>query len=319
MEALVRLLVHQYVLDRGGTQPVTPELVGAVGGVGPRIEDGGVVVGPGHAVGRPFDLTGHVPTGLEVAHPEGEALVSGRVHGVGEPGVSGTDRQIGDIEVGAVTGEFVLVEENLLVGPGPEFGSGVVRLRPGRDGRVASLPVDREPAVDGVVAALDGAGVVPPPVLANGYGQVRLDDPRPDLAEEPLAEVGQVSGGGRRVRVLGLQELEDGRVVPVAQPQPVVHPAVAVDLEDGGPPGGRGRSADRRCPDLRAPPRRFPRGPPEGSRPRVDHSGADQNGGRESGTNRSRRRRGAKGPWREGSHSAAVVWALPPGPAVVTI
>ena len=83
-------------------------------------------------------------------------------------------------------GEHVLVEEDLLVGHGAPSDTD------GGRGRVASGPVDGEPAVDGVVAALDGALVVPPRPLADRHAQVGLDDAGLHLGEQLLAQAGEM-------------------------------------------------------------------------------------------------------------------------------
>ena len=52
VEAVVGLLEDQHVVRGVGADPVAPQLVGAHGLVHPDEEHGGVVVGPGHPIGR---------------------------------------------------------------------------------------------------------------------------------------------------------------------------------------------------------------------------------------------------------------------------
>jgi len=131
VEPLVRLLVHESVPGRGCTQSMAPELVRAVGGVGSCVEEGLVVVGPGHAVRGPLDLAGHIDPRLQVAHPKREPLVAGGVHPVCQTAVSRAHREVGDIEVGPLAGQRVLVQEHLLVRPRPEVDPASVADVPG--------------------------------------------------------------------------------------------------------------------------------------------------------------------------------------------
>ena len=231
VESLVGLLQDQGVLVGVAADAVSPQLVGPIGRIGPRVEEGGVVVRPCHAVRRSLDGVGEVLAGPEVAHPQGEALVPGGVGGVGEPGVARAHGQVGDVEIGVALGEEVLVEEHLFVGAAPD-------VHDGRSGGVESGARDREAAMDDVPGALDGALVVPPRPLGHRDAQVRLDDARPDLGEQGLAQPGEMRRPGRGERVLGPQVGEDLGVVAVAQPEPVVDPAVPVGLEDRGAAGG---------------------------------------------------------------------------------
>ena len=105
-----------------------------------------------------------------------------------------------------------------------------------------------------------------------------------------LVQTGQVGRGRRRVGVLGPEQVEDLGIVPVPQPQPVVHPAVAVGLENGRAAGGRREAVS---------------GGPGGSGASAWEPGGDSAGEDEA--------------MREGSHSPAGPGRSPLVPPVVTI
>ena len=236
VEALVGLLRHEDVVGGVVAHAVSPQLEGAVGGVGPGVEDGGVVVGPRHPVRRAVDGIVEVAPGVEGAHPEGEPLGAGGVGGVQEPAVAGADRDVGHVQVGELAGERVLVQEDDLVGPRRRAR----RQERGRV-RVTTRAVHGQAAVDGILGPLDGARVVPPRPFAYRHGLVGLHDAGPDLGEQLLAQTRQMGRVAFGEVVLGLEMGEHLRVLALAQPEPVVDAPVAVGLEDRRPPGGHGR------------------------------------------------------------------------------
>ena len=161
VETLVGLLVDEVVADPAVAESMAPQLVRPVGRVGAGVEDGLVVVGPRHAVGGSFDRLVQVCPRLEVAHLQGEALVAGGVDGVGEPVVSGAHGEVGDSR----DTRAPRPGRSRPAGPArpgplvPEFANRHRRRSavPGGNGRVPAVALDRQAAMDGVVAALDGA------------------------------------------------------------------------------------------------------------------------------------------------------------------
>jgi hypothetical protein len=119
---------------------VAPDPVGSVGGVGRDVEEVGSVGRPARRVVGAGDLVGEVDTGVEVADPHREPLVSFHVDGVGETAMVGGDRRHADRAEVVTLGEGVDVEHELL----------------GPVGRALHADVDR------VLTALLGAGGVPP-------------------------------------------------------------------------------------------------------------------------------------------------------------
>ncbi len=218
VEAVVGLLVDQDVVGRVRAHAVTPELVRTHGLVHPHVEDGGVVVGPGRSVRGVLDRLGGQGVGVEVHEVHGVALAAGRVCRIGQPPVVGTDGEVAQGEVGVPGGQEVLVQDDLLIGGDPA-------------GRLGAGPVGRPPAVDGVVASLQGAAVVEPAPLAHRHREVRLLDAGHDLVEQGLLQSPRAGHDRSGVGILRLEVRDDGGVVFVAEPVPLVDPGVAVGLE----------------------------------------------------------------------------------------
>ncbi len=249
VEAVVHLLVDKRVGGLVTPHPVAPQLVGAHGFVHPHVEHGGVVVGPGHAIGRVLEGLGRHPPALELDEPHGVPLAAGRVGGVGQPAVVRADLEVPHGEVLVSLSQLVLVEQDLLVGGDP-FGGTRSGTEPAPDPAPAPAPdpapdlhrpVGRPPAVDPVAAALDGTAVVEPGALLDRHRQVRLLDPGHHLVEQGLAEPGGAGHGRLGVGILGLEVRDHRRVVLVPQPVPVVDTDVPMGLEPLGAPLGARR------------------------------------------------------------------------------
>ncbi len=138
----------------------------------------------------------------------------------------GADGQVADGQIVVTLGQLVLVEDDLL---------GVV----GTGGHAVVGPLGsgggRPPAVDGVAAPLQRAHVVGPRPLSGRHGHVGLLDAGHHLLVEGLLTFLGRSHGALRVGVLGLEVGDDGRVVLVPQPVPVVDPHIAVGREHDRP------------------------------------------------------------------------------------
>ena len=124
--------------------------------------------GPGRAVRHVADLVVEQVARAQVLDPQGEALVAGGVDGVGEqrPVTAHAERAQGEVVVPLGLG--VAVEQDLLAldgGVGVELG-----WRPVAGAHHGTT------AVDGVLAALEGARVVPPRPAPDRHGEVGLED-----------------------------------------------------------------------------------------------------------------------------------------------
>ncbi len=269
VEVVVRLLVDKRRLRWVGSHHVAPELKGSHGLVHPDEEDGGVVVGPSHAVGGVLERLGRLLAGLQVQEAHGEPLGPGRVGRVGEPTVVRADAQIAEGEVVMALRQLVLVEhDDLVLGglvPSAPFPSAPVPSVPVPSAPVSWAPVfwapggrrvaaifaveavfrfpsgvagGRPAAMDAVTLPLDGSVVVEPRPLAHRNGEVGLFDALHDLLEQVGLELGGMGGGGLGEGVLGPKVLDDLGVVLVPQPVPVVDPHVPVGLEPDRPPLG---------------------------------------------------------------------------------
>ena len=86
-------------------------------------------------------------------------------------------------------------------------------------------------AVDGVLQAFFGAGVVPPGAVAVGDGDVGLLDVAEHLVVELVAQAGERRGDGVGVSVFGFEVLEDFGALFFAEPGVVVAEGDAV--QDG--------------------------------------------------------------------------------------
>ena len=132
VEGPVVLLVHEDVVARVGPEPVSVHAPGPLGLVQGRVEEGGVVVGPGDAV-------------VGVGHGVGK-VDARHVGRVGEKAVVGAHTEGAQGEVVVPLGQLVLVDQHLLaVAAGHGLDRRLRRAEPGAT------------AVDAVLAALDGA------------------------------------------------------------------------------------------------------------------------------------------------------------------
>ena len=199
----------------------------------PGVEECAVVVRPSAAVGHAGDRLGRLlpvqarPRAL-VDPPEAqpEALVAAPVRPVGQPPMVRAQDQVADGEVGAVAGQGVLVQDDLLVRVGRRDvgGFGV-----GRCGA---------PAVDGIVAAAPGPVVVPPGPEAGRRGDVGLLDAPDDLGRRAPPGARPVARGPppcSRSRPGGGPA---PRVSRSAEPEPLVDADVPMgrELPSGGAP-----------------------------------------------------------------------------------
>jgi hypothetical protein len=220
VEALVVLLEHEHVVVGRRAEGVAPELVGPHGVVGLHVEERAVVERPGRAIVGARHEVGQVLASREIAEAEVVELGTGSVGRPREQAPVGGDVEGPEGEELAVARLDVLVEEHGLGG------------RAGR--RVGGVGVGhRLAAVDRVLLALLGAGVVPPAAPPHRHRQVGLLDARLDLLEQLLLErlgVGELRLGPG---VLGLEVGDGVGVVLVAQPGVLVDDGVAVVLARG--------------------------------------------------------------------------------------
>ena len=91
---------------------------------------------------------------------------------------------------------------------------------------------ERRSALDSVLLAFDGATVVPPVATSRRDGEVGLESASLDLAEDRLLKARQVRRALLRVRVLGLEMRDDGRLLLGAEPLVRVFHVVAVMAAD---------------------------------------------------------------------------------------
>ena len=229
-EPLVGLGEHGDVLGRVGAQPVPQHQVRAPRLVGSGIEQV-AVLGPGHPVRRVLDPVRQQLTGRQVLDQQREALGAAEVDRVRQQSAVDRDAERTEGEELLACGFDVAVQQHLLAADrvGDVRGSALVR--------------GRRPAVDRVLRALDGAGVVPErrTVAVGGvarHGEVGLQRPGLDLGEDRVAQRREVRGPGLGVGVLGLEIGDHLRVVlrpqpfvgigePVAVVDPVRRPAVS--------------------------------------------------------------------------------------------
>ena len=170
---------------------------------------------------------------------------AGGVGGVGQPAAVVGDVGVADGEEGVALGQLVAVQDHLLgcvvrwlrvvlshPCARPPHGRRPVRGDPGKAQgwgtqrlyfRCSGLA-----AVDGVLVAFLGAGVVPPVAVAEGDGDVGLLDVAEHLPVEVVAQAGQRGHPGFGVGVFGLQVGGDLGVLLVAQPGVVVAEGHAV-------------------------------------------------------------------------------------------
>ena len=227
---LVAFLQHDHVVGDRGTHQVPPHPEGAPGRVGRGVEQRRTVLGPGAAVVGVGDLVRGGLPGHQVLDPQRVAFRAGEIGRVGKHPAVRADAERAEREERRVPGQLVAVEQDLLAGQRPVL---VHRRRGG-------LPRQRgAPAVQRVLLALDGPGVVPPVPLAGRHRQVGLLGTALDLAEDRLAEPGLARGHRGGVGVLGLQVGDRLRVVLPGQPGVLVHDGVTVvGPFVADPPGG---------------------------------------------------------------------------------
>jgi hypothetical protein len=232
-EAFVVLLVDQGVACRRRAQAVAPHLERPHGAVGTHIEEVGPAGGPRRAVVDALDHVGPVAARDQVPEAQGVELGPVVVVGVGDDALVGADVEHAEGEVVVVAGQLVLVQDQFAV-PGPGGGQGAGGVQP-------AVGVGQAP-VGGVLAALVGAGPVPPLPTAGGGGHVVFLDPGPDGLVQPVLKPGRRLQHGGRVLVLGLQVGGHVGVVALAEPVPVVNSHVAVGFQAVGPAGSGGRT-----------------------------------------------------------------------------
>jgi len=185
---------------------VEKELVGAFGDfVFDDVEESAIVGGPGSA-GDAFDAERKHCGVVEIFDFESVLAEAGGVCGVGEEGIVVADLEDAEAEEGLAFGEEIQIEKDLLVGV-----------------------ADGGAAVDGVLLAFDGAGVVFEAAEGVGDAEIGLQD----AAEHFLVEAGLEGFGGFEVgvgvSVFGFEIGEDAGIFFVAEPGVVVDAAVGVD------------------------------------------------------------------------------------------
>jgi len=152
----------------------------------------------------------------QVADVQGVLAEAGVVGGVGEQIAVRADGHRSDCHIGLADCKFIYVQQRL--------------LRAGRRGGGAA-------AVDGVLAAFEGAGPVEPAVVGVGDGFVGLLDMREHLGVELGLQLLCWLHQGRGVGVFGFEIFEEFGRGLIAHPGVVVGQRVAVDV------GGRGDAA----------------------------------------------------------------------------
>jgi len=216
-EALVFFFVEEGV-RAVGADDVEKELVGAFGGfVFDYVKERAIVGGPGGG-GNALDAEREHCRVVEILDFEGVLAETGGVRGVGEKGIAVADFEDAEAEEGVAFGELIEIEEDLLVGS-----------------------LDCGAAVDGVLLALDSAGVVFEATKGVWDGEIGLED----AAEHFVVEAGLEGFGGFEIGVgvgaLGFEIGEYAGIFFVAEPGVVVDAAVGVDnVLDGFAEGERG-------------------------------------------------------------------------------
>jgi len=181
------------------------------------IKERAIIGSPGGA-GDTLDVEGEHRGICEILDFEGVLAEAGGVRGVGEEGIVVADFEDAEAEEGMAFGEAIEVQEDLL-------------------GRI----LGGFAAVDGVLLALDGAGVVFEAAKSVRDAEIGLLN----AAEHFMVEAG-LEGFGRfevgvSVRVFVFEIGEDPGIFFVAEPGVVVDAAVGVDdVLDGFAEGERG-------------------------------------------------------------------------------
>ena len=228
VETLVLFVEDEVVFGGGCAEGVAEDAVLALGGlVLGGVEEGARVGGPGQrsdALGCVWE----VGERAQVADVERVLAEAGGIGGVGEEVAVGTDGHGSDVHEGLALGERVYVEDDLLglgrIEGGVEVGTGCGAA-----------------AMDGILAALDGARGVEPVAEAVGDALVGLLDVGEHLVVQLGLQLGGGSHDGGGVGVLGFEVGEQlGRAL-------VAHPAEVVVQGDAMQRCGRGIAAgDRR-------------------------------------------------------------------------
>ncbi len=218
-EHLVLLFIEQGVGRGIGSERVAVEPIRPLGWVGRRVEERLVVRRPRDRRDA-GDLLGEELARREVLDPERVVSKPGVVRRVGEEGAVAADLSGADRHELLALGQGVDVEVDLL-------------------GRLDAALLA---AVDRVLLALLGARVVVPAAVAVGHRKVGFLDAPEHLVVESLSEgLGRLHEGVG-IRVLGLEERADLRVVPLAHPEVVVLESLVVQgLHVGHLRGRRGR------------------------------------------------------------------------------
>ena len=197
-----------------------PDLVRTHRRVGPDVEEGRVVGGPGRAVVNALDDVPQVLAGVEVPEAELVQLRSVDVGRIGEEIFVRAPLDVAELEVVVAFRELVGVENDLL--------GGVHR--------------PTAPAVDLVVEAFHRPGVGQPTLEQGRRGGVRLLDPPDDLAVQTFLEVACARRHGVGIGIFGFEVGDHLRVVLVTQPVVGVDASVPIGLEDLGTHGGDRRA-----------------------------------------------------------------------------
>ena len=176
------------------------------------VEESQVVGGPDDGADA-FDFAGEGFAGREIFDMQRVLAEAGGVGCVGEPTAVVGDVGVADGEEGVPLGELVAVEQHF--------------FRRRHSGRArARLP--RLAAVDGVLQAFLGTGVVPPRAIAIGNRDIGLLDVREHLLVEVLAQAVERRHDGFGVGVFGVEISGDFRIFLVAQPGVIVREDDAV-------------------------------------------------------------------------------------------
>src|ERR1035437_559384 len=221
-EALVRLLEHQDVILGWGADLVAPDLMRT-----PRLIHSGVeevlpVQRPDSAIAdRSHRVVDH-GTGLDVLDPQGEALITLNIHGIGDLApvgahLEGPQRE----ELMPLRLEVAVQQQLLTLGGDPRL-----------ELRSSPTPHLANPALRRILLALESARVVPPAPIRFRYRQVRLLGPGLDLVEDPRSQRLEMTRQSLGIGILVLQVRNDLRVVLVPKPLEPVNDPVAVVLTD---------------------------------------------------------------------------------------
>ncbi len=182
-------------------------LIRPPGAVEHRVEQGRVIGGPFEPLRGLANLAGKQLSGLQILDRHREDFVAGVIDRVRQQLVIGTRSERTDLEVLLALGQKVAVEKNFL-----------------RRVKRAVLA-----AVNAILLAFFGAGVVKVFVALHRHGQIGLLDVRQHFRVEARLQILGMPQHGPRVGVLGFQIRDRIRIFAVPQPEIIVRASVPVN------------------------------------------------------------------------------------------